>query len=105
MTWVILRKATEDDINRLDERLTAFARRHPMIAENMPDETPECEPLPIDARIEYALDRIKNKFGAYGENPEYARLNRLYISVVRRALNHPEATGISWGNVGYSIDG
>lgn len=91
MAWSTIRRATESDVVALNQRANAFMARHD-IEELFPDATPT-------ATVEEYLAYLRDN-----HDPKYARLNRLWLGVVRRALGHNGAEGIAYGYVGFSAD-
>ena len=82
MSWACLRKATEEDHNRLQTTAERFAARHDMW---------------IFADIVGALE-VSLNIAEY--RPE---LKRLWLACVRRALRDKRAEGIAYGYVGRNI--
>lgn len=96
MAWATIRKATEEDVARLNERAEAFIARH---------ELPRLGILtPTDA-AEAAIDHLISGYGvSHEEQAEGRRLRRLWLGIVRRALKESRADGIAHGYVGYVAD-
>lgn len=91
-TWSIIRKATQEDKDKLETRAARFAKRHDI-------------EIPDGWRAEAALDfhiedEIRLDDGSH--NGQY--LNSLWLAVVRRALGSNLAEGIAWDTVGFTID-
>ena len=84
--WTPIRKATPDDIERVNERAIAFMARHGMSINPMP-----------------ALTNLGSEIYAIKESdPSRAKyLERLWHRIVERATNEPGATGIAYGHIGY----
>lgn len=100
MGFVMIRKATEEDCERMDAAARRFATRHPEVKELGYDER-DFGPVRVITDYVGALGRP----GALGNDAENAkRLGRLWQRVARRALREPRADGIAWGNVGYWVE-
>ena len=85
MVWSIIRRATEEDVKRLDAAQKRFEQRHG-----------------IDLDTIY-MDCSETGYGG-GRAVNYKEakyLWRLWLRVVRRALGEENAEGIAWGHVGY----
>jgi len=96
MAWVAIRKATDDDWCLLEERAARFIKRHNKILKRL-------GVLDFD-------EPDQDKLGDLGMNPsgesESEKEKRLYLyqlwlRIVRRALDSPDAEGIAYGYVGY----
>jgi hypothetical protein len=82
MAWATIRKATEEDVRKLDKRAQAFIERHDLQVTGIL--------RPTDAVEE--------------QQDEGRRLNRLWLAIVCRALGDARAEGIAYGYVGYVVD-
>jgi len=93
MSWSIIRKATEEDVAKLETRSKAFAERH-----NLPVEADEDTDWydTVFWHLEYEIEN--NPCGFY--RPRY--MMRLFNRVTERALE-PGAEGIAHGYVGYHV--
>ena len=91
MTWICIHNATEEMQEKLNNRSISFAKRHNIPLDLDKYRSPQ---LIID---EY-FERERNRWSFY--EPAYY----LYKRVVSRALEHPQATGIAYGYVGYHYD-
>jgi hypothetical protein len=96
MAWSPIREATEEDMAKLNERARAFMERHDMTSLGILSPLNEVEAR-IDEMIQgYGHDVFEQRRGKY--------LDRLWRAVVRRALKEPQADGIGYGYVGYTVD-
>lgn len=89
--WVCIRKATEEDEQRLQEREQAFLNRHSYMIPNWYD--------PHSDSVYFVVKAYSDDYKHYtGKLPDewYA-----YRKVVARALGHPDAQGIAWGYIGH----
>lgn len=84
MAWLTLRKATADDISRLEECALRFAERH-----NIDDEWADTWTQAVDGAVTYARDG--------------GRLERAWLKCVRRLLG-PGVDGIAHGYVGSHVE-
>lgn len=89
MAWNTIRKAFSDDIERLDKANIRFIKRH-NLSMDMKDDLLSYLKMESDTSNLYPND--------------YTRLYKLYKRVVSRALRHPQATGIAYGYIGYSVN-
>jgi hypothetical protein len=89
MAWSTIRKATNEDCEKLETRAEAFAKRHGIER----------------GEIVTAVTSVENHIAWASENyePEGPYLNKLWRAVVKRALDHPWAEGIAWGYVGFYV--
>jgi len=93
MAWSVIRRATEEDRELLEERAEAFCQRH-----DIPVEARDSAIQEADWFVEPRNDDDE------GQRIERQYLKRLWLRVVRRALNHPWADGIAWDTVGFVVD-
>ena len=94
MSWVTIRKATEEDIERLEARTLTFIKRH-----NLP--VPVCDNESAQTKLDEYLE-CELEYYAY-DKPSASRpyyLRKLYRRVIERALE-PGAEGIAHGYIGY----
>jgi hypothetical protein len=94
MAWRVIRKATEEDYERLGSAAERFAVRHGIR-------------LPYDctrrwAGWEVGMELTPSRYEVPTE--ERRRLRQLWRRVVRRALHSRTAEGIAYDTVGYSTD-
>ncbi len=83
MAWVIIRKATIEDGDRLAAAKARFAERH-----DLQDD------------LDWAIAIEDNT----APSDEQRRLRELWRACTRRALREPAADGIAWETVGYHVD-
>ena len=95
MTWSVIRKATEKDIEELDLFARRFAKRH-----DIPINETERAYDEVDLYIVIKLDNAP--VGDW-ERPELKRLETLWKRCIRRALHEPAADGIAWGTIGFHV--
>jgi hypothetical protein len=91
MAWVPIRKTTEEDWRKLEDKAKAFMERHGLSLDDPYDSYQDT----LDA---FALAPIGE-----GEEQEQERLilYRLWLRVLRRTLKEPQADGIAYGFVGF----
>ena len=97
MSWNTIRKATETDVTRLNEAAERFCTRHNI-------EFGESEfgyTAPTDA-----VDNATSIYTDMSDTRRYEaqRLRKLWVRIMRRALNAPTADGIAYGYVGRSVN-
>jgi hypothetical protein len=94
MTWSTIRKATDEDYDKLEKRAKAFAKRHDLdIDEDLYSVTPDV----VWDTLQYDV--------LHSPYPQDARrLLSLWKRIVRRALRHSWAEGIAYGYVGFRVD-
>ena len=89
MAWLVERRATTEDAQRLEQAAEQFILRHDLDLPHKPGE----------ATIEMA--RWYTDRETIEEQP---RLRRAWRQVCRRALRSDRAEGIMSGTVGYAVD-
>lgn len=87
--WNVLRAATEDDFENLRLAAVGFAARR-----GWEDD----QGMGVMNAISIGIDTIR-----LIDPIEGARVDRLWVRCVRRALDSQVATGIRWGSVGYDV--
>lgn len=91
MAWSIIRKATQEDMDKLENRAEAFCKRHSIERED------EWETWQDAAEGE--LDYFESAgFECAGH------MRRLWKRIVGRALGNPAAEGVAYGHVGYHAE-
>ena len=94
MAWSVIRKATNEDYEKLDLAAGRFIERHN-----------------IDTRFGngnvYVVEEQLANMTSIGQREdieiEGKRLRRLWLACVRRALGHKWAEGIAHGTVGFEV--
>lgn len=90
MAWNAIRKATEEDYEKLDQRAKAFYVRHDL----------QCVyPMPSESVTAQEMWVIVEDIA---EQWYTRRLLCLWRRIVQRALKHKAAEGIAYGYVGYA---
>jgi len=94
MAWGTIRRATDEDEQRLTAAAIRFARRYEI--DLIGDEN--------DAvfEIEGIVDLVRHS--EWVPRPLTHRLPGYWMAVVRRALREPGAEGIAYGYVGYHVE-
>jgi hypothetical protein len=93
MGWSTLRKATAEDVSRLETAARRFAVRHEIRVDEVPGDSP------ATFSVEMAMcDAGKGEYPWYEGGP---RVARLWTACVRRALRNKHADGIAYGYVGH----
>lgn len=88
MSWSVIRKATEEDVARLNAAAERFAERHNLRCGYLGE--------PVTAMdIRDALNPSE---------PGNRYLLNLWKACIRRALRHKWAEGIAYGCVGFHVD-
>lgn len=105
MPWFPIRHATADDHARLNDSARRFAKRHRL---HVPEPNPvwnetwsdnlDCY---LSAGCEPAISSGADGRVLYREDILYLR--RLWRACAKRALQHPAATDIAYGTVGYGL--
>jgi hypothetical protein len=90
MAWNVIREATEEDAQRLLATAERFAKNNGL-------DIDEINALAVESEIDYLIEN-----DAYSSDGKRLRAN--WRRAVQRALKHPQATGIAYGYVGYSMD-
>jgi hypothetical protein len=100
MAWSTIRKATEEDTERLQIAATRFLERH---QDEMPYLKLDAEDLqdPVFT-VTFHTDWDESMEDA--QRIPRRRLARLWTRCQRRALRHPHADGIAYGYVGQHVD-
>lgn len=97
MAWATIRRATADDVAKLNEKAAEFAKRHDLPSWRFTDGERQITDLDVMLDLDYCasqdyqIDRAKKR-----------RLRAQWMRIVRRALGSPNADGIAHGCVGYS---
>lgn len=93
MTWSTIRRATTDDIEALESAAQRFCDRH------------EIDTDGFDSALS-ALDCETSSAGGCSlEIQERAtHLQQLWVRIVRRTLDSPNAESIAYGYVGYHVE-
>ena len=92
MGWATIRKATDEDGERLNKAARRFYDKHPEVRDYAPDEGDWYSR--VDAAVMAVYDYVDG-----GKNTA-----KLWRRCVRRALGEPTADGIDWGYVGRRAD-
>lgn len=92
-TWSVIRKATQEDKDKLEKRAIKFAKRHDIEIPDRAVRTVNVVELYIDDEIDFDPG---THYGQY--------LNSLWLAVVRRALGSNLAEGIAWDTVGFTVE-
>jgi len=102
MAWSTIRRATDDDIDTLNERAQTFAERHGI---ELPHHDPDgAGNLPDYYGLDTALSTGYG-MGRMADSPEYmSYLARLWKRIVNRALGTRGCDGIAYGYVGSHQD-
>lgn len=97
MAWSTIRKATDEDFERLQDAARRFIERH---AEDFP--YLDCEDPDVAENCARALE---NELGsdAYEREERGRRLRPLWRRCIRRALRCSGAEGIAYGYVGREV--
>lgn len=85
--WATIRKATNDDDQKLSAAAVRFIARHGL--------TQLDDQRPVQA-VECGIDQDAESYPG-----EFSRLRKLWRAVIKRALGHTWAEGIAYGYVGY----
>jgi hypothetical protein len=101
MAWSTIRKATEEDWERLSAAARTFIERHLDEFPYLKLDDPEVQRDYVFA-LEGELDYRSSD--AYDHEMKCRRLGRLWRRCVRRALRDGNAEGIAYGYVGQSVD-
>jgi len=91
MDWSVLRKATEEDYEKMEKAFDRFCRRHNLDPELMGGFNS------IESVLEYDI----NQGGASAAGARYLRT--LWRRIVKYTLKHPMAEGISHDTVGFTV--
>jgi len=83
MAWSVIRKATQEDTEKLEARAKAFAQRHGIEVDE--------EFLTAVESVEYAIDDDRGE------------LKGAWKKVNQRALGSKDAEGIAYGHVGFTV--
>lgn len=97
MSWSTIRKATDEDRERLQAAAHRFIQRH---AEEFP--YVDCDDPDVSENYARALEDELESSG-YEREERGRRLRPLWRRCVRRALRSPDAEGIAYGYVGQSV--
>ena len=92
MAWSVIREATDEDRELLEQRAVAFCKRH-----DIPVRAGDSAVQEADWYTEPRDDDDE------GQRLDRQYLKTLWLRVVRRALKHPWAEGIAWDTVGFSV--
>jgi hypothetical protein len=94
MAWATIRRATQDDMEELEKRAAAFRERHGI------------EQPPMTNSALWAVTAAIAAPQDEGQRKRRKRLylRRLWLGVVRGALRHNRAEGISHGYIGFHVD-
>jgi len=95
MAWSTIRKATDEDYEKLEQRAEAFLKRHNLDIDWYAQE---------GQSKAVALEDILNYDIEHGIPSEARYLLGLWKRIVKRALGHHWAEGIAYGYVGFSVD-
>ena len=95
MSWSVIRKATDEDYEKLEQRAEAFCKRHSLDI----DEGYLCGQSKA-----IILEDVLSYDTLHGNAPHEARyLLKLWKRIVKRALGHHWAEGIAYGTVGFEV--
>jgi len=95
MAWSTIRKATDEDYEKLQQRAEAFIKRHGL----------DIDWYALEGQSKAsALEDILSYDVQHGIESEARYLPGLWKRIVKRALGHPWAEGIAYGYVGFSAD-
>ena len=106
MGWATIRRATDEDRERLQQAARRFIKRHELHRQVESDALSTDGPIAV---VEFVVDRAR-KEGLFPKDigvpmmPDGGYLERLWRRIVRRALRCPGADGIAWDHVGYHVD-
>lgn len=103
-SFVVCRKATQDDHDLLNRKACAFVARHAL---NYPKIMTEVRAIMREPGVHehFALTHTLDSFifAGWANDVEDAKyLLRLWTRIFRRAVNEPQATRIAWGAIGFS---
>jgi len=88
MSWNVIRKATAEDIEKVTQSATRFAKRHNIVVY-------ENDPIgAVCMGVDYAEYGARNSDGGY--------LRRLWEACIQRATGESHAKGIAYDTIGYS---
>lgn len=96
MAWSTIRKATEEDHQRLEKAALRFIRNHGNNSDYVENYSQALMAVDDITQRHYDEWRYENK-------SEANRLRRLWKSAAARALRHPDAEGIAWDTVGFHV--
>ena len=92
MAWSTIRKATEEDVEKLEQRARAFIARHGLEPDIDPND-------PFCTRLAYELEGV-----LYYWKDSKPELLQYWKRIVKRALGDSRAEGIAYGYVGFHVD-
>lgn len=100
MSWSTIRKATEEDVAKLNARAGNFIARHDLAtAIELPGFPDKDFVWALEDWLAWNLNEANNPY------PDHARyLRKLWRQVVKRALGHHWAEGIAFGYVGFETE-
>ncbi len=92
MSWSTIRRANDSDTAAVKAAAERFCRRHSIDTDG-------------GQGAEFALDCVLNPARGDTAREERARhLRPLWRRIVRRVLGSPDAEGVAYGYVGYSVE-